>query len=273
MLFAKKQMKSEAINMKLLEDMKKVALECGNIMLSASSDELSVETKTGCRDLVTKYDVAVQNYAVSALHEMYPDAKFFCEEGTDKDELKEGLVFVIDPIDGTANFAWDMHHSCVSIGCFKDGVPYAGAVYAPYTDEMFTGAVGHGAYFNDKPMHVTDLPLRDTIVLFGTAPYNAELWDETFRKAKDILPKCMDLRRYGAAALDLCYLAAGRAGLFFEEILALWDFAAGLVILNEAGGVAMRLDGSPLPLTGEKTNIIAGTEKTIAESGFMNGTL
>ena len=256
--------------MKLLEDMKKVALECGNIMLSAQRNELSIQEKTGGRDLVTKYDVAVQKYAVSTLSEMYPEAKFFCEEGTDKDDLMEGLVFVIDPIDGTANFATDMHHSCVSIGCFKDGVPYAGAVYAPYTDEMFSGAVGHGAYFNGKPMHVTDLPLKETIVLYGTAPYNSELWDETFRKAKDILPKCMDLRRFGAAALDICYLAAGRAGLFFEEILALWDFAAGLVILNEAGGIAMRLDGSPLPLTGEKTNIIAGTENTIAESGFVN---
>lgn len=255
----------------LLENMKKVALECGKIMLSASRDELSIKEKTGSRDLVTEYDVAVQSYAVSALSETYPNAKFFCEEGTDKSELNEGLVFVIDPIDGTANFAWDMHHSCVSIGCFMNGLPFAGAVYAPYTDEMFSGAVGHGAYLNEKRIRVTDMPLCDTIVLFGTAPYNSELWDETFRKAKDIMPKCMDLRRYGAAALDLCYVAAGRAGLFFEEILALWDFAAGLVILQEAGGVAFCHDGSPLPLTGEKTNIIAGTMQNIVQSGLLSG--
>lgn len=254
--------------MKLLEDMKKVALEGGKIMLSASREELSVREKTGGRDLVTKYDVAVQEYAVSALSEIYSDAKFFCEEGTDRNELCEGLVFVIDPIDGTANFAADMHHSCISIGCFKDGVPYAGVVYAPYTDEMFSGAVGHGAYFNGSPIHVTDEDLENTIVLFGTSPYNPELWDETFRRAKDILPKCMDLRRFGAAAIDICYVAAGRAGLFFEEILALWDFAAGLVILNEAGGTALRLDGEPLYLTGEKTNIIAGSKKTINQSGL-----
>ncbi len=254
--------------MKLLEDMKKVAHECGRIMLSASRKELFVQQKTGGRDLVTKYDVAVQEYAVSTLAEMYPDAKFFCEEGTDRNELCEGMVFVIDPIDGTANFAADMHHSCVSIGCFKDGVPYAGVVYAPYTDEMFSGAVGHGAYFNGKQIHVTVDDLENTIVLFGTSPYNPELWDETFRRARDILPKCMDLRRFGAAAIDICYVAAGRAGLFFEEILALWDYAAGLVILNEAGGVALRLDGKPLYLTGEKTNIIAGSVKTIDQSGL-----
>ncbi|MBR6917840.1 MAG: inositol monophosphatase [Clostridia bacterium] len=253
----------------LLEEMEKCALVCGRIIKDAKEEHVASLEKTNFRDLVTSYDVSVQRRAVEILSKRFPDASFFCEEGDDRGNLSEGLVFVIDPIDGTANFANHMNISCISIGAFKDGAPFAGAIYDPYNDELYSAARGLGAKLNGRPIHVTEDPLEHTLVMFGTSPYNLELLDRTVEKLKYIFPKCLDVRRRGAAALDLCAVACGRAGLFFEEILALWDFAAGLVILEEAGGEAFTMNGAPLPLDGKKSNIVAGSRRCIEESGLL----
>lgn len=246
-----------------------VARNCGKTMLEAKSTDIKRNEKSGHRDLVTEYDVRVQKQAIRELSEKFPEAVFFCEEGNDKDDLTSGMTFVIDPIDGTANFANNMNISCISIACFIDGVPSAGVVFDPYTDELFSASVGNGAYLNGKPISVTDAPLDGSLVMFGTSPYNIELLDRTLEKLKYIFPKCLDVRRCGSAALDICAVAAGKAGLFFEEILALWDYAAALVILHEAGGDAYNMKGEALPLDGSRTNIIAGPAHNIEASGLL----
>ncbi len=246
-----------------------VAKLCGKIILGAEFKHVDFENKTGIRDLVTEYDVAVQKLAIEKLSEKYPKAVFFAEEGDDKGKIDSEMTFVIDPIDGTANFANNMNISCISIACFLSGVPSVGVVYNPYTDELFCGAKGCGATLNSMPIKATENDLEKSLVLFGTSPYNLELFDRTMEKLRHIFPKCLDVRRCGAAALDICSVAAGKAGLFFEEILATWDFAAGLVILEEAGGTAVTTEGNALPLDGKKTNIIAGSRKCIEQSGFL----
>lgn len=253
----------------LIDGMKKAAYECGKIILKAKESHVDSKKKTGSRDLVTEYDVAVQKLAVKLLSEEFPDAVFFCEEGDDRGSLSSETVFVIDPIDGTANFANNMNISCISIGCFHRGNPFAGVVYDPYTDEMYSAVKGCGAFLNGKQIKVTEAPLGETLVMFGTSPYNLELLDRTVEKLRYIFPKCLDVRRRGAAALDICAVAAGKSGLFFEEILALWDYAAGLVILSEAGGEAYTMSGKELPLDGRKSNIIAGSLRCIEESGLL----
>ena len=254
----------------LLRAMEETAMECGRIIKGAKEAHVAAREKTNFRDLVTSYDVKVQKYAVDSLRKKFPGASFFCEEGDDRGDLAHGYTFVIDPIDGTANFSCHMNISCVSIGCFRDGAPYAGVVYDPYNDELYSAARGAGATLNGVPIKVTDDPLEHTLVMLGTSPYNLELFDRTLEKLKYIFPKCLDVRRRGAAALDLCAVAAGRSGLFFEEILALWDYAAGLVILEEAGGEAYTMEGDPLPLDGRKSNIVAGSRRCIEESGLLS---
>ncbi len=254
----------------LLRAMEEIAKECGAIIKGAKEEHVAATEKTNFRDLVTSYDVKVQKYAVDELKRRFPDASFFCEEGDDRGNLSDEYVFVIDPIDGTANFSRHMNISCVSIGCFRLGRPYAGVVYDPYNDELYSAVRGGGARLNGRAISVTDEALEHTLVMIGTSPYNPELFDRTMEKLGYVFPKCLDVRRRGAAALDLCTVAAGRSGLFFEEILALWDYAAGLVILEEAGGEAYTMEGDPLPLDGRKSNIVAGSPRCIEESGLLS---
>ena len=131
-----------------------------------------------------------------------------------------------------------------------------GVVYNPYLDEMFYGVKGQGAYLNGKRIHVSTEDLSNGIVLFGSAPYNTELAKASFDLAYEYFTKALDIRRSGSAALDLCSLAAGRAELYFEMILSPWDFAAGALILEEAGGIVTKINGEPLPCF-EKSPVLA----------------
>ena len=119
-------------------------------------------------------------------------------------------------------------------------------VYNPYTDEMFTARRGHGAFCNGKPISVTSNPLADGISFFGTSLYYPELGDRSFAIAKKLFESSLDVRRLGAASLDLCYVAAGRGECYFECSLFPWDYAAGSLILEEAGGMVTDMTGAPL---------------------------
>lgn len=250
--------------------MKETALICGKIILEKKNDDVVIDNKTGVRDLVTNYDLRVQEKAVEILSKAFPDAGYYAEEENERCEIDKGMVFIIDPIDGTANFANNMNLSVVSIACFIDGEPFAGAVYDPYTDELFSAQKGLGAYLNEKRIHVTGKDLIDSLTLFGTSPYNLELFDETINKLRHVFPLTLDVRRCGSAAMDICYVAAGKAGLFFEEILAIWDVAAAMLILSEAGGEIYTCGGEKIPLDGRKTSVIAGSRKNIIQSGLLN---
>ena len=223
------------------------------------------ETKSGKRDVVTEYDRRVQALLVQRLSEAVPGARFFCEELDEHDRLDAEQLFIIDPIDGTMNFVHGFHHSCISVAYAERGEVLAGVIYNPYTDELFAAVKGGGAYLNGRPIHVTDEGLAGSVVCYGTAPYNPELTDKTFETAKKLYAASLDLRREGSAALDLCTVAAGRAGLYFELKVSLWDYAAGDLIVREAGGVCCRIDGSPFPTDGSRTGIAAGSPKAMAE--------
>ena len=247
-----------------------VAGECGDMMLSAHEDSIRADRKTGFRDLVTEYDRKIQAYAVDQLSQAFPEAHFICEEGDADEASAEGLTFIIDPIDGTANFTHHYGHSCISIGCTLNGLPVAGVVYDPFRGEMFTAEKGRGARLNGEPIHVSGADLADTLVLFGTAPYNLSLADQTLAMVRSIFGRCQDVRRTGSAALDLCYVAAGKAGLYFELELALWDYAAGALIAEEAGAAVLTIEGKEMQYTRPvKSSVIAGSRERIEESGLL----
>lgn len=253
----------------LTEKMTEVAYECGKIILSADEEHLGTKIKSSRRDLVTDYDVRVQKYAVEKLSSYFSNATFFCEENTDNDDLQGELVFVIDPIDGTANFVFGLKHSCVSIGCLSYGKAVAGVVYDPYNDELFSAYENGGAYLNGKRIEVTANALGETIAVFGSSPYNPDRLDDTLNKIRTVFGKCLDVRRSGSAALDICYVACGRYGLYFESVVSLWDYLAAFVILKEAGGDICNYDSKALPLSPEKTSIVAGSKLTVKESGLL----
>jgi len=248
----------------------RTARACGAIIREADGALIAATEKSGVRDLVTAYDLRVQAFAQEELKSAFPEAGFVCEEGDSPKTPGSGLTFVIDPIDGTANFIHHFRHSCTSIACFLDGAPLAGAVYNPYTDELFSAQRGAGALLNGRPIRVCSGPMAEAMLLFGTSPYDALLADVTFDRVRALYGRCLDVRRAGSAALDLCYVAAGRAGLYFEYSTSLWDYAAGALIVQEAGGVCRTLAGEPLPRTAErKTSIVAAAPDILKESGIL----
>lgn len=256
----------------LLQQMALVARQCGAMMLSADIEHAATREKTSRRDLVTEYDVRIQAYAVEALTAAYPDARFICEEGAGAAPAptETCLTFIIDPIDGTANFIHRFGHSCTSIACVQGGEPIAAAVYNAYQDELFTAEKGRGAYLNGEPIHVSENGLADSLVMFGTSPYNIGYAQETLERVRAVFPLCQDVRRSGSAALDLCYAAAGRVGLFFESEMSLWDYAAGALLVTEAGGIVRTLAGERLRFDApNKSSGIAGSARHIRESGLL----
>lgn len=222
--------------------------ECGKVLLEADRSEVGVDSKAGHGNFVTKYDKMIQKMLEKSLPEIIPEAVFVGEEEDAHSSIEKGLAFIVDPIDGTTNFIRDYHMSCISVGVTKDGEPYMGAVYNPYLDEMFTAIKGHGAFLNGKQIKVTRNETRDAIVIFGTSPYYEELSRQSFDMAYDYLLKAVDVRRSGSAAIDLCNVACGRADIFFELKLSPWDYAAGTIIVTEAGGKVTTVDGGKITL-------------------------
>lgn len=240
----------------LLNQIIEVAKHCGGIIKNADRSDIGISDKAGKANFVTAYDSKVQKIAKEKLEEILPEAGFLGEEDDVATDLTKEYVFIVDPIDGTTNFIKDYKGSCISIGLTKNGKRYLGVVYNPYLDEVFYAVKGSGAFLNGKQIHVSKEDLSNGIVLFGTAPYNEELAKKSFELAYDYFTKALDLRRSGSAAIDMCSVAAGRAELYFEMLVSPWDFAAGALIIEEAGGIVSTIDGKELG-NFEKTTILA----------------
>ena len=224
--------------------------KAGEIMLSATNVEIA-EVKQGDVNYVTFYDKKVQDFLIENLKKAYPNAYFIAEEkDNDNKALQNDLCFIIDPIDGTTNFIRDYKSSSISIGLFSRGEGIFGAILNPYLGELFTAEKGKGAYLNGEKITVSNKPFSEAIYAFGSSPYyKKELSDKTFNVAKALFLTCTDIRRSGSAALDFCHVASGRIDLFFECRLSPWDFAAGSIIVKEAGGIITDMDGNELDFT------------------------
>lgn len=239
--------------------------EAGRRIVNAHS--ISVEEKTDFRNLVTQYDKMTQEFLVERLKHIAPEASFLCEESEDH-TMKDGQVFIIDPIDGTANFTKRYNLSAISVGYAKDGRMEWGIIYNPFTDELWQAQRGKGAFLNGKQIHISEGGLTENLVAFGTSPYNRDMKNRTMDLVSDILDISMDVRRCGSAALDMSSVSCGRCGLFFELQLSVWDYAAGLVIVEEAGGTVTDIYGKPIDLSKEKSSMLAGNPQCHSE--FLN---
>ena len=233
----------------MLEEIAKIVRQAGEIVLSAHDVAAQTHEKTSAADLVTEYDLAVESFLKEKLPPLVPGSIFFGEEEAENADPSRGWAFIVDPIDGTTNFVRGLRQSAISVALAHDGAVEYGVVYDPYKDELFTARRDGGAFLNGQPIHVSEKPLAQGIFSMGTALYRPEYAAPTMRLTEQLFRRSCDFRRLGSAALDLCDVACGRVELFFEYSLCPWDYAAGSLLVTEAGGAACALTGEPLPIT------------------------
>lgn len=215
------------------------------------------------KDLVTKYDVAVENFLKEKFEEEFSDFNVIAEESDNTNKTFSNSI-IIDPIDGTTNFVNKVPHIAISVGVYKDKKPYIGIVYNPILDELYTAVVGEGAFCNGEKIEVSNENDFQKSLLATGFPYTSGTCEDdlndVMEKIKNILPKCQDIRRLGSAALDLCYVARGVYEAYYEMNLKAWDVSAGLIILQEAGGKVSNIDGEDYVLF-ENKYIVASNNK------------
>jgi len=243
----------------MLEQIIEVVRRAGEMVLSAHDIAAGTHEKTSAADLVTEYDLAVEAFLKEQLPPLCPGSIFFGEEEAENADPSRGWAFIVDPIDGTTNFVRGLRQSAISVALARDGQVEYAVVFDPYKNEMFSARRGGGAFLNGAHIHVSGKPLAEGIFGMGTAIYRREYLEPTMRVTEQLFRRACDFRRLGAAALDLCDVACGRVELFFEYSLCPWDFAAGSLIITEAGGHISTLQGGPLALT-ERCSVWASND-------------
>ena len=206
------------------------------MLIEGQSFKISVSSKEGHANYVTNIDRSVLEYLESELTGLLPGSAFIGEE-KEQQTLTDTPTWIVDPIDGTTNFIHDYRMSVISIALCEKRKPVLGLIWQPYMEELFYAAAGKGATLNGKPIHVSQTTFSEALVAFGTAPYYEELEKTSIALAGEYLHRCADIRRSGSAAIDLAYVACGRLDAFFEMRLKPWDYAAGSLIVQEAGGL------------------------------------
>ncbi|MFP6676927.1 MAG: inositol monophosphatase family protein [Pirellulaceae bacterium] len=211
-------------------------------------------------DLVTEADLAAQQRIEEVIHETFPDHDFLGEEGNATWPRRSSYRWIVDPLDGTTNYVHGLHQYCVSIAVEHDDQLIAGVVFDPKADECFTAFRGAGAKLNGVPIRTSRCELVDKALM--AASFSAQVARDSIeiRRFVEVLLKCQALRRLGSAALNLCYLAAGRLDGYWATSVKSWDIAAGAVIVREAGGTVTNVDGRPLDLN-HPTLLAASSEK------------
>lgn len=226
---------------------REIVLKAGEIQMSRRRSGFRVDKK-GAIDLVTEVDLECERLCRSIIAERFPDHDVLAEElSSGPGETTERRCrWVFDPLDGTVNYTHDLPIFCAALALEIDGRAEVGAVYDPTRDELFTAERGGGAFLNGAPLHVSGTgTLLDALLVTGFSY-------EVHKQSRDLvdlfgafLTRAQAVRRLGSAALDLCYVAAGRFEGFWEQHLKPWDVAAGALIATEAGGRVTGMDGSP----------------------------
>ena len=235
----------------LLEIVVRAAREAGGVIRAAAPRARSIDWRSkGPTDFVSEVDIAAEACILAIAARELPEAVILAEESaatTAPARVAQGLALVIDPLDGTTNFLHGYPEYAVSIAVLFDGEPVAAVVYDVPGDELFTATVGGGAFLNGAPIRVSTItePKR---ALIGTGfpfkdpadipPYQAQM--------SRVMAEVSGVRRPGSAAIDLACVAAGRFDAFWENLLSPWDYAAGMLLVREAGGIVTGLDGGHL---------------------------
>jgi myo-inositol-1(or 4)-monophosphatase len=241
------------------------ALAAGAVLLSYLGKLEEVREKGRGGDLVTAADRASEVVVLEVLQRHFPDHAILAEESGKLGNADSEFCWAIDPLDGTTNFAHQYPCFAVSIGLLVAGVPQVGVIFDPYRDELFRGAQGAIATCNRKPISVsTTAELSKCLLVTGFAYDRRETADNNYAEFCHLTHLTQGVRRSGAAALDLAYVASGRIDGYWERGISLWDIAAGIAILKAAGGQVSAYDGSPIDLA---------TGRILATNGLIHSSL
>ena len=234
--------------MELIRAASRLMTECNRAAITAK----------GRSNFVTDVDVAVQEYIRKGLMNLYPDYGFMSEEQENAPDFKKPL-WILDPIDGTANFITHYHQSAISLALYQEGEVVFGAVYNPFTDELFSAEKGKGAFCNGERIFADhEVEFQSAIIDLGTMPYYKNRAKEVGRMTEELILRAGDMRRIGSAALAMAYTAAGRTGAMLEGVLQPWDFAAGKLIALEAGAIVSDWEGAPLDVKNPSSVLVSG---------------
>jgi len=248
--------------------------EAGERIRASFPNTLNIKTKSNRNDLVTNIDQETEQYFIGKIKETFPDHKILGEEGYG-DEINQlsGIVWIIDPIDGTMNFIHQQRNFAISIGIYEDGVGKIGLIYDVVHDELYHVIKGQGVFLNSLALQ----PLGTRTVSESIIGLNATWVTENRRLPPELLSplvkEARGTRSYGSAALEMVYVASGRIDAYLTPRLAPWDFAAGIIMVEELGGVATDLRGKPLDLLNQCSVIVArpGLHEEIMQSYLKSG--
>lgn len=237
------------------EQLESLARRAGELALCGALSS-GVHTK-GQADFVTDADLAVSDFLGRELPLLIPGSRVLSEEGAHEESLA-GKLFIIDPIDGTTNLMYHMNLSAVSIGYLEDGEIQLAAVYNPFTREMFSAQRGQGAFLNGEPIRVNqDAAIASALLAFEVGPATLDTQQDFLACMIRLHRAGRGIRLTGSAALDLCYVACGRFSAAAFHYLYPWDYAAGWLILSEAGGRLTLMDGGRPTLMGRSQPLLA----------------
>jgi myo-inositol-1(or 4)-monophosphatase len=227
----------------------------------------------GLNDMVTYVDKGAEKLIVEELKEILPGSGFIVEEDTEKE--KSEYNWIVDPLDGTTNFIHGIPCYAVSIALEHNGEILLGVVYEVAKKECYSAVKGGGAFLNELPIKVSaNKTLKDSLIATGFPIYNFDRQENYLNVLRELMQKTHGVRRIGAAAADLCYLAAGRVDAFFEYNLNAWDVAAGALIIREAGGTVTDFRGEQNWLYGKEiiaTNVLVEDEfKQLIQTHFTS---
>jgi myo-inositol-1(or 4)-monophosphatase len=232
------------------------AREAGALLSRFFDDGFAVRHK-GRVDLVTDADVAAERRIAEIIRAAFPDHAILGEEEGSSGNAESEHLWVVDPLDGTTNFAHHIPHFAVSIAYLHLGQPKCGVVWNPIREDLYVARLGEGATHNGRPIHVGAQQRIDEILLgIGFYYDRGAMMEATLAAIGDCMRQQIHgVRRFGTASLDLAHVASGLYGAYFEYQLSPWDFAAGQLLVTEAGGIVTTCDGHPLPL--RKCSVLA----------------
>ena len=219
----------------------------------------TVAEKGNATNLVTDADVAIQRFLQHRLQKVLTQAGFLAEE-ENLQRTGDEYLWVIDPIDGTANFSRNIPNCLISVALVRNGEAVLAVCYAPNLNLLFTAIKGEGAFCNGKRIHTSDKDFSHSLFCTSLTPYQKNLANICSGIMLKVYPLCSDFRRFGSCALELCYLAMGVCDLYFEMRVCPWDYAAAALVLTEAGGIIRGYDGEPLTYD-KKTVLVAANNE------------